>query len=111
MSRFWISGLVVVLDQITKYIADSNLTLRVPEEVCYNKGAAFSFLSNAGGWQRWFLMGISIVVSIVIIHCLRNVEPRRVALAWGLALILGGAICSARTFSICSRFGMGHLHA
>lgn len=100
MNWFWISGLIIVLDQITKYIADSNLYLRVPVEVipglnmtlCYNKGAAFSFLSNAGGWQRWFFMGISIVVSIAIAHCLRNVDPKRATLAWGLALILGGAI-------------------
>ena len=66
MKWLWISGLVVVLDQITKYIADSNLDLRVPLEVipnlnmtlCYNKGAAFSILSNAGGWQRLSLIHI-----------------------------------------------------
>lgn len=100
MNWFWLSGMVVALDLITKYIADSNLDLREPEEVFsglnmtlfYNKGAAFSFLSNAGGWQRWLFMSISFVVSIVIIHCLRNVDPKRASLTWGLALILGGAI-------------------
>ena len=100
MNWFWISSLVVVLDQITKYIADSNLDLRVPVEVflglnmtlCYNKGAAFSFLSNAGGWQRWFLMAISFVISLVLVFWLRNVDKDRKSLAWGLALILGGAI-------------------
>jgi signal peptidase II len=100
MKWLWISSLVVVLDQITKYIADSNLDLRVPVEVflglnmtlCYNKGAAFSFLSNAGGWQRWFLMAISFVLSIVLVFWLRNVDKNRKSLAWGLALILGGAI-------------------
>ncbi len=100
MNWFWLSGMVVALDQVTKYIADNNLDLRVPEEVfsglnmtlCYNKGAAFSFLSNAGGWQRWLFMSISFVVSLVIIHCLRNVDPKRASLSWGLALILGGAI-------------------
>ena len=100
MNWLWISTLVVVLDQITKYIADSNLDLRVPVEVfpslnmtlCYNKGAAFSFLSNAGGWQRWFLMAISFVISLVLVFWLRNVDKNRKSLAWGLALILGGAI-------------------
>ena len=100
MNWLWISSLVVVLDQITKYIADSNLDLRVPVEVflglnmtlCYNKGAAFSFLSNAGGWQRWFLMAISFVISLVLVFWLRNVDKNSKALAWGLALILGGAI-------------------
>ena len=100
MNWLWISTLVAVLDQITKYIADSNLDLRVPVEVflglnmtlCYNKGAAFSFLSNAGGWQRWFLMAISFVISLVLVFWLRNVDKNRKSLAWGLALILGGAI-------------------
>ena len=100
MNWLWISSLVVVLDQITKYIADRNLDLRVPVEVFlglnmtlfYNKGAAFSFLSNAGGWQRWFLMTISFVFSLVLVFWLRNVDKNRKSLAWGLALILGGAI-------------------
>ena len=100
MNWLWISSLVVVLDQITKYIADRNLDLRVPVEVFlglnmtlfYNKGAAFSFLSNAGGWQRWFLMTISFVFSLVLVFWLRNVDKNRKPLAWGLALILGGAI-------------------
>lgn len=100
MNWLWISSLVVVLDQITKYIADSNLDLRVPVEVFlglnmtlyYNKGAAFSILSNAGGWQRWFLMAISFVISLVLVFWLRNVDRNRKSLAWGLALILGGAI-------------------
>jgi signal peptidase II len=100
MNWLWISSLVVVLDQITKYIADRNLDLRVPVEVFlglnmtlfYNKGAAFSFLSNAGGWQRWFLMTLSFVFSLVLVFWLRNVDKNRKFLAWGLALILGGAI-------------------
>ncbi len=60
--------------------------------LCYNKGAAFSFLSNAGGWQRWFLMAISFVISLVLVFWLRNVDKNRKSLGWGLALILGGAI-------------------
>ena len=100
MNWMWVSGLVIVFDQVTKYIADSNLDLRVPLEVipglnmtlCYNKGAAFSFLSNAGGWQRWFLMTVSFLVSVALIVWLSQVDKSRKQLYWGLALILGGAV-------------------
>ena len=100
MHWLWISGPVIVFDQITKYIADNNLDLRVPEDVlpglnwtlCYNKGAAFSILANAGGWQRWFLMTVSFGVSLVLIIWLRNIDRNRKPLYWGLALVLGGAI-------------------
>lgn len=100
MKWLWISGLVVVLDQVTKYIADSNLDLRVPLEVipnlnmtlCYNKGAAFSILSNAGGWQRWVLMAISMLVSVVLVYWLHLADKNRKLLTWGLTLVLGGAL-------------------
>lgn len=100
MKYFWISGLVIVLDQITKYVADNSLDYRLPVNVftglnmtlVYNQGAAFSFLADAGGWQRWFFMGLSLVISIVLIYWLRTVEKGRIYLATGLALILGGAI-------------------
>ncbi len=100
MRYYWISVLVVVLDQITKYLADTSLDYRVPVNVMtslnmtlvYNQGAAFSFLSDAGGWQRWFFMALSLFVCIVLIVWLRTVEKNRRYLAWGLALILGGAI-------------------
>lgn len=100
MKLLWISALVVILDQLTKYIAESNLDYRVPEPVftslnmtlVYNRGAAFSFLSDAGGWQRWFFMAMSIVISIVLVYWLRKLDRNRIYLALGLALILGGAV-------------------
>lgn len=100
MKFFWISGLVVILDQITKVIAESNLDYRIPVDVftglnmtlVYNKGAAFSFLSDAGGWQRWFFMALSLVISIMLVVWLRQLDQSRTYLAWGLALILGGAV-------------------
>lgn len=60
-----IAGIVIALDQWTKQIAVTVLEFRDPERVTswfdwmltYNTGAAFSFLANAGGWQRWFLSG------------------------------------------------------
>jgi signal peptidase II len=100
MNLFWFSGLIIVLDQLTKYIAETSLDYRVPVNMftglnmtlVYNKGAAFSFLSDAGGWQRWFFMALSITISIALIYWLRSVDRNRKYLAWGLALILGGAI-------------------
>ena len=100
MKFYLISTLVVILDQITKYLAESSLDYRVPVNVftslnmtlVYNKGAAFSFLSDAGGWQRWFFMALSLVISTVLIVWLYRLDKSRAYLAWGLALILGGAI-------------------
>lgn len=100
MRWLWLSGLVVVLDQITKLVADSQLVLRQPLPVfpgfsftlLYNEGAAFSFLSDAGGWQRWFFMLLSLVISLVLVFWLRSVEKHKVILAAGIALILGGAL-------------------
>ncbi len=96
----WISTLVVILDQITKQFAESSLLLHKPLAVftglnwtlMYNKGAAFSFLSQAGGWQRWFFVVISSVISVALIVWLRKLESHQRVLITGLALILGGAI-------------------
>jgi signal peptidase II len=57
---------VVVLDQATKYLAETLLVMHQPVPVwpsfnlmlTYNTGAAFSFLADAGGWQRWFFLGL-----------------------------------------------------
>ena len=58
----------------------------------YNTGAAFSFLAGAGGWQRWFFLGLGSLVSIGLIVWLRRLKPTETRLATALALILGGAI-------------------
>ena len=100
MKWLWLSAVVVILDQVTKWIADTRLAFRVPEEVfpglnmtlVYNRGAAFSFLSEAGGWQRWFFITLSTIISGVLIYWLRSVDRDRIYLASGLALILGGAV-------------------
>ena len=93
--------MVIVLDQITKQLADTRLQLHVPHSIIdgsvnftlmYNKGAAFSFLSDAGGWQRWFFMVLSTVISVVLFVWLKKVATENRLLACGLALILGGAV-------------------
>ncbi len=96
----WLSGVVVVIDQITKQIADHSLTLYSPEPVmpffnltlAYNEGAAFSFLSEAGGWQRWVFALLAIGVSAFIVHWMRRLESEERLTAVSLSLVLGGAI-------------------
>ncbi len=96
----WLSLLVVVLDQLTKYLAAQFLQYSEPVNILpgfnltllHNTGAAFSFLRDAGGWQRWFFITLSTVVSIAIFIWLYTLPARKRWLACGLSLILGGAI-------------------
>jgi len=93
------AGLLLV-DQATKALATATLTYAVPEPVWpwfdftlhHNTGAAFSFLSGAGGWQRWFFTGLAIVVSGVIAAWLGRLGRRQWPLALGLSMVLGGAL-------------------
>jgi signal peptidase II len=95
-----LAALVVVLDQVTKGIADGALEYGRPVEVFswfnltlqYNTGAAFSFLSDAGGWQRYFFSLIAVVISAVLVGWLYLMPRDQRLLALALALILGGAL-------------------
>ncbi len=58
--------------------------------LAYNTGAAFSFLASAGGWQRWFFVGVAVAASVFLVWMLRRGGSRMLCL--GLALILGGAL-------------------
>jgi signal peptidase II len=94
-----IAVIVVLLDQVSK-ITMSRLLVYGQSEmitpyfnlvmVC-NQGAAFSFLANSGGWQRWFFSGLAFVVSLVIIWMLHKNTTQRL-FCWALTLILGGAV-------------------
>lgn len=96
----WLSVAVIVLDQATKYLASSHLELHQPVALLpflnltlmHNLGAAFSFLSEAAGWQRWFFTTVALVVSTVIAVWLHRLQPGQLWLAAALALILGGAL-------------------
>ena len=100
MKWFWLSGVVLILDQCSKLIADALLQFNQPVPLLpfldlhkvYNPGAAFSFLSNASGWQRWFFVGLTLVVSLVLAVWLRRLQAGQARLALALALILGGAL-------------------
>jgi len=97
---FTLAGMVAVIDRVTKVVCDANLVLGAPVPVfpgfdlllAYNTGAAFSFLDDAGGWQRWFLTGISLSISIFIIVWLTRIPRSQRLLGFALALILGGAL-------------------
>jgi signal peptidase II len=101
MARWlWLSLLIVILDQATKWLAEAllipfhpvplmpllNLTLM------YNEGAAFSFLANAGGWQRWLFAGFALVMTTVLAFWLLRLEKGDRTTAATLSLIIGGAI-------------------
>ncbi len=92
--------LIVVADQITKQWAagsfDYGERLNVLPffdlTLVHNYGAAWSFLSDAGGWQRWFLTTLSAVVSVVLLVWIARVPKQQRLLLYALTLILGGAV-------------------
>lgn len=96
----WLSAGVVALDQLTKWLVDTSLPLYESIELLpffeltylRNPGAAFSFLAQAGGWQRWFFIGLAVTASGLIGYWLRRLDRDRhwEAAAW--ALVLGGAV-------------------
>jgi len=96
----WLSLLVVVLDQLSKYWVVASFAeyevLRVWPvfnlTLVYNTGAAFSFLSDAGGWQRWFFVAVGVVVSAILVVWLTRLQARERLTALGLAFIIGGAV-------------------
>jgi signal peptidase II len=97
-----IAALVVLFDQLTKWAIMKWIPYGDPPEVInsllqlthrHNTGAAFSFLAGAGGWQRWFFIVLSAVVSAVIAVWLWRLRRSGLAvLSGGLALVLGGAL-------------------
>ena len=97
----WLSlaCLVLVLDQATKLWAQTSLQFAVPVPVTsflnwfliYNPGAAFSFLANSGGWQRWFFTLLGTAAAIFMIWYLRR-HQNDTLLSLAISFILGGAV-------------------
>ncbi len=96
----WLSLLVIVLDQASKWAIMANFSEYEVMTVLpvfnltlvYNTGAAFSFLSDAGGWQRWFFVSVAVILSVVMTAWLRQLPPHERLAGYGLALVIGGAI-------------------
>ncbi|MGQ9660500.1 MAG: signal peptidase II [Thermochromatium sp.] len=96
----WLSLAILALDQASKWMVllalepyevvalmpNVNLTLM------FNTGAAFSVLADSGGWQRWFLAGLALIVTGVLVGWLLRLSARQRLHATALALIIGGAV-------------------
>ncbi|MDC1018673.1 signal peptidase II [Pseudomonadales bacterium] len=105
MIFYFVALIIVVLDQWSKRYMSELLDLCRPG-LCetieilpvfklillHNSGAAFSFLDDAGGWQRWLLVTVSTVVSAIIGVWLFRIRSTEKLLAFALCLILGGAV-------------------
>ena len=95
-----LAAVVAVLDQATKTMAERSLELHVPMPVfpgldftlTYNRGAAFSLLSDAGGWQRWLFAVIAVAVCAFLTHWLYGLPRKLIWMPTAIALILGGAL-------------------
>jgi signal peptidase II len=101
LAWLWLSLLVLVVDQASKYYFEHRLELYeqivvIPDYfswmLAYNTGAAFSFLADSSGWQRWLFALIAIVVSVVLVVWLKRLGRDDTWLAIALALVLGGAL-------------------
>jgi signal peptidase II len=101
MTRWlWLSLIVILLDQSTKQVAVALLNFAQPVHalpfldftLLYNKGAAFSFLDDQSGWQRWFFILLALGVSGVLLVWLQRLKREERWTAAALALIIGGAL-------------------
>ncbi|WP_407636468.1 signal peptidase II [Hydrogenovibrio kuenenii] len=96
----WLALVVIVLDQLTKYWVNSALEFGVPVAVLphlnftlvYNEGAAFSFLADMGGWQRWLFSALAVAVSVVLLLWLKRLPSKWSLELVGINLVLSGAL-------------------
>lgn len=99
MRYAWIAAAVVIADQLTKLAAVEYLMRHAEVAIApflnftlvYNRGAAFGFLSDAGGWQNRFFIGVALIACAVIAYLVRRLDPRERLAAVAFMLILGGA--------------------
>jgi signal peptidase II len=99
----WLSLLVLVADQYTKTLVLENIELYQAIQILpffnlthvYNYGAAFSFLHDAGGWQRWFFTIIAFAVSALVLWWLKQTTKQQIMLPIAFSLITGGALGNA----------------
>ena len=108
-----LSLLVLVIDQVSKAHFEGTLEMFqqivvIPDyfswTLAYNTGAAFSFLADSGGWQRWLFALIAVVVSAVLVVWLKRLGRNDTWLAIALALVLGGALGN-----LYDRIAFGHV--
>lgn len=102
LSWLWLSAIVIVLDQLSKWWALSALQPAGVQHpvipgflnwtLAFNTGAAFSFLAGGAGWQRWFFVLLALAISGVLVAWLARTPRRDWRTALPLALIVGGAV-------------------
>ena len=98
-SSLTIATLVLLIDQVTKWLALTHLQLGIPQPVLpflnwlllFNPGAAFSFLAQGSGWQRWFFTLLGLAACAYIVYLLARTQLNK-TMAWALSLILGGGL-------------------
>ena len=96
----WLTVILLILDQVSKIYVANNFSLYESIAVMpmfnityvQNPGAAFSFLSDAGGWQRWFFTAIAVAISGLLIYWLRELNKAQKLLAIAYSLVLSGAL-------------------
>lgn len=96
----WLAVLVIVLDQLTKYWVNNALEFGVPVAILphlnltlvYNEGAAFSFLAEMGGWQRWLFSALAVAVSAFLLVWLKRLPNQWTVEIVGINLVLSGAL-------------------
>ncbi|GHG02503.1 signal peptidase II [Thalassotalea marina] len=96
----WITLLFLVIDQVSKHWVAGSMELYQSIEVfsffnityAHNPGAAFSFLADQGGWQRWFFTGVAIIASVVFLVWLKRTPKENYMLGAALACMLSGAL-------------------
>ena len=106
-----IAFVILLADQFTKLLVVGSFALGDSQPISsffnlvrvHNSGAAFSMLSNASGWQRWFFTGIGVVATFFILWLLRS-HPTQKLFCFALALVLGGAVGN-----VIDRIAYGHV--
>lgn len=100
LSWLWISLLIVILDQLSKLWITQTLSIHQSIAILpflnftllHNEGAAFSFLANAGGWQRWLFVSLTAVITTILLIWLSKISRQQRLIALSLTLVIGGAI-------------------
>jgi len=106
-----IAMIVVLIDQLSKITLSRMMVFGQSDTVTsffnlvmvYNRGAAFSFLADQPGWQRYFFAGVSLLASLLIIWMLKRHSGQRL-FCWAMTLILGGALGN-----LIDRIAYGHV--
>ena len=96
----WLTVIFLVIDQLSKYWVVDSLELYLSIEILpffnftyvQNPGAAFSFLADQAGWQRWFFTAVASIASIVFIYWLAKTPKEQSCLGIAFALMLSGAL-------------------